>query len=369
MMRISGKQEATAYGCIQSNNDMIYVRVQYIILHTSYYTTHITQILFKKLHTTMKIVILDAYTVDQGELSWGELDRLVEVEAYERTAPEDIVKRCKNAEMVLTNKAVLNASILNKLPRLQYIGVLATGYNVVDLEAANRQNIAVTNIPAYSTESVAQMVFCHMLNIVGRTDYYAQENRKGRWSHCADFCYLDHNLFELYGKRMGIIGLGNTGMATARIAAAFGMKVFAFTSKDEEELPYGIKKMDMDTIFETCDIISLHCPLNDKTHHLVNSERLATMKPDAILINTGRGPLVDDNALADALNNNVIAAYGTDVLTVEPAEENNPLLHAKNCYITPHIAWATNEARQRLINICVENVRAYLDGEPINQVN
>ncbi len=317
----------------------------------------------------MKIVILDAYSVDQGELSWAELSSLADVEAYERTAPEDIVARCKNAEMVLTNKAVFSASVLNKLPRLQYIGVLATGYNVVDLEAATKQNIVVTNIPAYSTESVAQMVFCHLLNIVGRTDHYARENRKGRWSRSEDFCYLDHNLFELHGKRMGIIGLGNTGMATARIAAAFGMQVFAFTSKDEDSLPYGIKKMDMDGIFELCDIVSLNCPLNDKTFHLVNKERLATMKKNAILINTGRGPLVDDKAVAEALNGNVIAAYGTDVLAVEPAESDNPLLTAKNCYITPHIAWATVEARQRLINICVENVRAYLDGEPVNQVN
>lgn len=317
----------------------------------------------------MKIVILDAYTVDQGKLSWEELNKLADVEAYERTAPEDVVARCKNAEMVLTNKVVLTAPILNKLPRLQYIGVLATGYNVVDLEAANRQNIVVTNIPAYSTESVAQMTFCHILNIVGRTDHYARENRNGKWSHAQDFCYLDHNLFELYGKRMGIVGLGNTGMATARIASAFGLNVVAFTSKDEDMLPYGIKKVDMDTLFETCDIISLHCPLNDSTFHLVNKERLDTMKANAILINTGRGPLVDDDALAEALNNGTIAAYGTDVLTKEPAEENNPLLKAKHCYITPHIAWATNEARQRLMNICVENVRAYLDGEPVNQVN
>lgn len=317
----------------------------------------------------MKIVILDAYTVDQGKLSWEELNKLADVEAYERTNPEDVVARCKNAEMVLTNKVALTASILNKLPRLQYIGVLATGYNVVDLEAANRQNIVVTNIPAYSTESVAQMAFCHILNIVGRTDHYARENRNGKWSRSQDFCYLDHNLFELHGKRMGIIGLGNTGMATARIASAFGLNVVAFTSKDEDTLPYGIKKVDMDTLFETCDIISLHCPLNDNTLHLVNKDRLESMKTNAILINTGRGPLVDDEALADALNNGTIAAYGTDVLTKEPAEEDNPLLKAKHCYITPHIAWATNEARQRLMNICLENVRAYLDGEPVNQVN
>lgn len=271
--------------------------------------------------------------------------------------------------MVLTNKVVLDASVLNMLPRLQYIGVLATGYNVVDLEVASRQNIVVTNIPAYSTESVAQMVFCHLLNIVSHVDYYAIENRSGRWSNSPDFCYLDHNLFELNGKKMGIVGLGNTGMATARIAAGFGLQVLAYTSKDEDDLPYGIKKADLDTLFEQCDIISLHCPLTDDTFHLVNAERLATMKSSAILINTGRGPLVDDAAVAEALNSDQLAAYGADVITTEPPASDNPLLSAKNSYLTPHIAWATREARQRLINICTENVRAYLDGEPVNQVN
>lgn len=317
----------------------------------------------------MKIVILDAYTIDQGELSWKSLETLATVEAYARTSPEEVAARCKNAEIVLTNKVVLDATILNKLPRLQYIGVLATGYNVVDLQAATRQNIIVTNIPAYSTESVAQMVFCHILNIVGRTDHYANENRQGRWCRSLDFCYLDHNLFELNGKKMGIIGLGNTGMATARIASAFGMKVMAFTSKQEDSLPYGIQKADIDSIFENCDIVSLHCPLTPDTQHLVNAERLKSMKSEAIIINTGRGSLVDDQAMAEALNTNKIAAFGADVLTTEPASEDNPLLKAKNCYLTPHIAWATREARLRLINICTENVRAYLDGEPVNQVN
>lgn len=317
----------------------------------------------------MKIVILDAYTVDQGELTWDGLKELAEVEAYERTVPDEVIARCKGAEIVLTNKVVLDATVLNMLPRLQYIGVLATGYNVVDLEVASRQNIVVTNIPAYSTESVAQMVFCHLLNIVSHVDYYAIENRSGKWTNSPDFCYLDHDLFELHGKKMGIIGLGNTGMATARIATGFGMQVLACTSKDEDDLPYGIMKADLDTIFEQCDIISLHCPLTEDTLHLVNAERINTMKSSAILINTGRGPLIDDDAVADALNNDQIAAYGADVLTTEPAPADNPLLTAKNCYLTPHIAWATREARLRLINICTENVRAYLDGEPMNQVN
>ena len=317
----------------------------------------------------MKIVILDGYTVTQGDLDWKVLEQYADIEVYERTAPEDVVARCKGAEMVLTNKVVLDAAILNMLPRLMYIGVLATGYNVVDLEAATRQSIVVTNIPAYSTNSVAQMVFSHILNIVSRVDYYAQENRKGKWSNSADFCYLDHNLFELAGKKMGIIGLGNTGMATAKIALGFGMNVLAYTSKDAEELPEGIRKVTMDDLMESSDIISLHCPLNDDTRHIINAESIKKMKKSAIIINTGRGPLVNDNDVAEALNNDQIAAYGADVVTTEPIPADNPLLSAKNCYLTPHIAWATREARQRLISICADNIKAFIDGEAINQVN
>lgn len=317
----------------------------------------------------MKIVILDGYTVTQDDLDWSALNNIAEVEVYDRTAPEDVVARCKGAEMVLTNKVILDAAILNMLPRLMYIGVLATGYNVVDLEAASRQSIVVTNIPAYSTNSVAQMVFSHILNIVSRVDHYANENRKGRWSNSQDFCYLDHGLMELAGKKMGIIGLGNTGMATARIALGFGMDVLAYTSKDEDELPEGIKKMDIDDLLAVADIISLHCPLNDKTRHLINAKSIATMKRSAIIINTGRGPLVNDADLAEALNTDQIAAYGAEVLTTEPAPADNPLLSASNCYLTPHIAWATREARQRLINTCVNNIKAFIDGEAENQVN
>ncbi|MBR6197926.1 MAG: D-2-hydroxyacid dehydrogenase [Bacteroidaceae bacterium] len=317
----------------------------------------------------MKIVILDGYTVTQNDLNWNALEDIAEVEVYERTSPEEVVTRCKGAEMVLTNKVVLDAATLNMLPRLMYIGVLATGYNVVDLEAATRQSIVVTNIPAYSTNSVAQMVFSHILNIVSRVGHYAEENRKGKWSNSADFCYLDHNLFELAGKKIGIIGLGNTGKATAQIALGFGMNVLAYTSKDAEDLPEGIRKVTMDELMEMSDIISLHCPLNDDTRHIINAENLSKMKHSAIVINTGRGPLVNDNDVAEALNNDVIAAYGADVVTTEPVSADNPLLTAKNCFLTPHIAWATHEARQRLINICVDNVKAFIDGEAINQVN
>lgn len=317
----------------------------------------------------MKIVILDGYTVTQEDLDWSSLEQLADVEVYERTAPEDVVARCKGAEMVLTNKVVLDAAILNMLPRLMYIGVLATGYNVVDLEAATRQSIVVTNIPAYSTNSVAQMVFSHILNIVSRVDHYAQENRKGRWSNSPDFCYLDHSLVELAGKKMGIIGLGNTGMATAKIALGFGMNVLAYTSKDEDDLPEGIKKMELEDLLSVSDIVSLHCPLNDDTRELINAESIATMKRTAIIINTGRGPLVNDADVAEALNTDQIAAYGADVITTEPVPADNPLLGAKNCFLTPHIAWATREARQRLINTCVENIKAFIDGEAVNKVN
>lgn len=317
----------------------------------------------------MRIVILDGFSVNPGDLSWDELNQFGEVIIYERTSEDEVIDRCKGAEIILTNKVVLDATTLNMLPRLQYIGVLATGYNVVDLEVASRQNIVVTNIPAYSTESVAQMVFAHILNIVSRVEHYARENRKGRWTNSSDFCYLDHNLTELYGKRMGIIGLGNTGMATARIAQAFGLNVMAYTSKDEDELPNGIRKVTLEQLYSESDIISLHCPLTDSTRHMINKETLATMKPSAILINTGRGPLVDDNAVATALHKGIIAAYGADVLTTEPPKEDNPLLSAPYCYLTPHIAWATKEARTRLLNICIGNIKAFIDGEPINQVN
>lgn len=315
----------------------------------------------------MKIVILDGYTVSQDDLSWSVLDEFAEVEVYDRTSAEDVVKRCKDAEMVLTNKVVLDSFTLNQLPRLMYIGVLATGYNVVDLEAAEKQSIVVTNIPAYSTKSVAQMVFSHLLNIVSMVGKYAESNREGEWTRSEDFCYLRHNLFELSGKRFGIVGLGNIGMEVAKIANAFDMEVLAYTSKTDD-LPYGIRRVSLDELFTSSDVISLHCPLNDETHHMVDAKRLKSMKPSAILINTGRGPLVKDDELVEALNANVIAAYGADVMTVEPPDADNQLLKAKNCYLTPHIAWATREARQRLMRICRDNIKAFLDGKPVNVV-
>lgn len=316
----------------------------------------------------MKIVILDGYGMNPGDMSWRPVEELGELTVYDCTSPTDVVKRAGGAEIVLTNKTVLDAAAIDALPALRYIGVLATGYNVVDIQAAARRGIVVTNIPAYSTESVAQMVFAHLLAITNRVEHYAADNRAGRWSHCPDFCYWDEPLRELAGKTFGIVGMGNIGSAVARIALAFGMKVKAFTSKEPSALPAGVEKATMDEIFAMSDVVSLHCPLTDSTRHLVNAARLALMKPTAILINTGRGPLVDDRALADALNGHRIYAAGIDVMTTEPPKADNPLLSARNCFITPHQAWATTEARQRLLAIAASNIRAFLSGSACNTV-
>ena len=315
----------------------------------------------------MKTVILDAHTVNPGDLSWERITDLGETVIYPRTAPENVISRCEDADIVLTNKVVLDADMLNMLPHLKYIGVLATGYNVVDLETATRQNIVVTNIPAYSTQSVAQMVWAHILNITNKVEYYTDRNSNGRWTNSPDFCYYDFTHQELSGKTIGIVGLGNTGMAVARIALAFGMKVIAYTSK--EPLQDGIKKVSMEQLFSQSDILTLHCPLNKETYHLVSRARLQLMKPSAIIINTSRGQVVNEQDLADALNTGKIAAFGCDVLSAEPAKAENPLLTARNCYITPHIAWATKEARIRLINICADNIKAFIKGKAVNQVN
>lgn len=316
----------------------------------------------------MKIVVLDGYGLNPGDLTWSGLEALGELKVYDRTAPEELLERSKDADALITNKTVIAKEDMASLPKLRYIGVLATGYNVVDIDAAKERGIVVTNIPAYSTDSVAQMVFAHLLNITQRVGYYADENRRGRWTANADFCYWDTPLLELAGKKMGIVGFGHIGQATARIAQAFGMEVGVFTSKEQSALPVGMKKMELDELFASCDVVSLHCPLTPSTKEMVNAKRLNAMKPNAILINTGRGPLVHEQDLADALNEGRIAAAGLDVLSVEPAAEGNPLLSARNCFITPHIAWATKEARIRLMNIAVHNLRSYQEGKVVNNV-
>ena len=318
-----------------------------------------------------KIVVLDGYAANPGDISWEPWKELGELTVYERTAPDETVARCKDAEIVLTNKVILDAKVIEQLPALRYIGVLATGYNVVDLEAASKHGIIVTNIPAYSTLSVAQMVFAHLLNITHHVAQHAERVTNGAWQNSKDFCFWDSELIELDGLTLGIVGLGNIGRAVACIALTFGMKVMAYRSKSEEALAeMGIQKAaSYEDIFRTADVVSLHCPLNAQTKHLVNAERLALMKPSAILINTGRGPLIDEEALADALNSGKIYAAGVDVLTQEPPRAGSPLIGARNCYITPHVAWATRAARERLDKIAFENVRAYLSGTPQNVVN
>lgn len=316
----------------------------------------------------MKIVVLDGYALNPGDLSWSELEALGDCVIYDRTAPDQVVARAAEAEIVLTNKTVLTATHIAQLPQLSYIGVLATGYNVVDIAAAKARQIVVTNIPAYSTPSVGQMVFAHILNIAQQVQHHSEEVHKGRWTNNPDFCFWDSPLIELLGKKIGLIGLGQTGYNTARIALGFGMKVWAHTSKSRLQLPPEIKKMEIEQIFKECDIISLHCPLTEENSEFVNAKLLSIMKPTAVLINTGRGGLINEQDLADALNNDQLYAAGLDVLSTEPPLADNPLLGAKNCYITPHIAWATFAARQRLMNIMTENIRAFQSGKPIHNV-
>ena len=317
----------------------------------------------------MNIVVLDGFTMNPGDLSWNELAELGSLKVYDRTSAGQVLERAKDAEAILTNKTVIDAASLRSLPKLKYVGVLATGYNVVDINVAKELGIVVTNIPAYSTESVAQMVFAHILNITHRVGRYSDEARSGVWSRQADFSYTNSPLMELCGKKIGIVGFGNTGSATARIAAAFGMEVLAYTSKPQSALPAGVTKADsIDDVFRMSDIVSLHCPLNKETSEIANAAHLSLMKKSAILINTGRGGLVNEQDLAEALRENRIKAAGLDVMVNEPPREDNPLLKLDNCFITPHIAWATYEARVRLMNQTVKNLRSFIEGNIINNV-
>ena len=317
----------------------------------------------------MRIVILDGFTTTQHDLSWKEVEILGEVIVYDRTHPDDTVERCRGAVAVLTNKVVLSADVIAQLPELKYIGVLATGYNVVDLEAARQQGIVVTNIPAYSTMSVAQMVFAHILNVTMHVDHYAVGNRNGRWSRSEDFCWMDTPVVELSGKILGIVGLGNIGSAVARIANAFGMEVMAVTSKEQPLLPNYIKKVTKDELFHTSDFISLHCPLTESTRGLICRESISKMKPGVVIINTGRGLLVNEQDMAEALQQGRVGAFCADVLAQEPPAANHPLSGSPRAYITPHIAWASREARMRLIHIAAANLEAFLNGKPQNVVS
>jgi glycerate dehydrogenase len=317
----------------------------------------------------MNIVVLDGYTLNPGDLSWKDLESLGQCTVYDRSAPNEVVPRAKDAEIVLTNKTVLPSDTIKQLPKMKYIGVLATGYNIVDIGTAQDKDIPVTNVPMYGTQSVAQMVFAHLLTLAQHAAHHAQTVIAGRWTSNPDFCYWDMPLIELAGLTMGIIGFGRIGQATARLAIAFGMNVIFYDIAKPSSLPEGCQSAGLDDIFRTSDVISLHCPLTSDTKKVINTERLELMKKTAFLINTSRGPLVDEQALAEALNNKLIAGAGLDVLSEEPPCANNPLLKARNCYITPHIAWATIAARKRLLQKAVDNVASFLKGKPQNIVN
>lgn len=316
----------------------------------------------------MKIVILDSYAANPGDLTWQPLAGLGELTCHDNTTPGQVTARAAGAEIVLTNKVVINAGIIDALPQLRYVGVLATGYNVVDIQACHQRGITVTNVPAYSTPSVAQMVMAHLLEHTNAVGQYTSEIRKaGAWTRSPQFCYYSTPVTELAGKVMGIVGLGNIGQAVTRLALALGMRVLALTSKSQDTLPQGVTKAhDLAHLLRNSDVVSLHCPLCPDTHHLINASTLQLMKPTALLINTGRGPLVDEAALADALRHGTIAGAGVDVLAQEPPAAGNPLLTAPNCTITPHIAWASLEARTRLLDTAISNVRAFIQGHPVN---
>lgn len=315
----------------------------------------------------LKIVVLDGYTLNPGDLSWGDLKALGQCTVHDRTAPDRLMGRAKGAQVLLTNKVVLEREAMGQLPELAYIGVLATGYNVVDMEAARERGIVVTNVPAYSTDSVAQLVFALLLELASGVGKHDEAVHAGKWSKSPDFSFNKISMVELAGLTLGIVGFGETGRAVARIAEAFKMKVIVHTRTQGEG--DGIRYVDLDTVFTGSDVVSLHCPLTPETEGMVNSDRLRRMKDTAILINTSRGPVVDEPALADALNTGQIAGAAVDVLSVEPPSVDNPLLEARNCIITPHIAWATLAARKRLMDTVVRNVRAWMKGKPENVIS
>ncbi len=315
----------------------------------------------------MNIVVLDGFTLNPGDLSWSELESLGPCEVYDRTAPAEVMGRAGGAEILLTNKTELGREHILSLPRLRYIGVLATGTNVVDLAAARERGIPVTNVPAYSTRSVAQTTIALLLELTQHAGHHAETVREGRWARSADWCYWDYPLIELEGLTLGIVGFGRIGRAVGELAAALGMRVLACNAASRPAAPF-VRAVDLETLFRESDVVSLHCPLTEQTRGLINAERLSWMKPTAFLLNTSRGLLVDEAALAEALNSGRIAGAGLDVLSAEPPAADNPLLQAKNCLITPHLAWATRSARSRLLRIAVENVRRFLQGSPQNLV-
>ena len=317
----------------------------------------------------MKIVILDGYTLNPGDLSWESLQSLGDVTVYDRSAPDQIVERAANAEIVLVNKVVLSDAHLEQLPDLKYVGVMATGYNNVDVSAAKKQNIIVTNVKAYGPASVAQHTFGLLLALTNHLELHSQSVRNGDWAASQDFCYWKTPLIELAGKTLGLVGLGDIGSKVADIAKAMGMNVIAYRKNPGKSENNGITMVSLDALFEASDVISLHCPLTEETRELINTTRLGQMKSSAFLLNTGRGPLINEQDLANALQNGTIAGAGLDVLSTEPPAADNPLLSAPNCIITPHIAWASFEARKRLLQMVADNIAAFINGNPANVVS
>ena len=317
----------------------------------------------------MNIVVVDGHTLNPGDLSWEELKALGSCVIYERSTPAEVLKRAVDAQILITNKAPLGREQIRALPRLRYIGVTATGYNIIDVAAAREQGIIVTNVPAYGTRSVAQHTFALLLELTQHAGHHSQRVRDGAWVRSPDWCFWEHPLVELDGLTMGILGFGRIGRAVGDLAQAFGMRVISAESPRSRDLPRGVSSVGLDALFSAADVVSLHCPLTDDTRHLVNASRLARMKPTAFLLNTSRGPLVDEAALAEALNAGGIAGAGLDVLSTEPPHADNPLLTARNCIITPHQAWATRAARARLMSVAVSNVKSFLEGKPQNVVS
>jgi len=313
----------------------------------------------------MKIVVLDGFALNPGDLSWDDLKAMGEVKIYDRTAPSETIERASGAQILLTNKTLLMAEELDQLPDLKYIGVLATGYNVVDTDAARQKGIIVTNVPSYGTMSVAQHVFALILEFFNGVGSLSDGVRKGKWSRSIDFCYWDKPLTEIETMTLGIIGFGRIGRAVALIAEAFGMKVIVHDPGKVN----GYESCSLDELLIKSDIVTLHCPLTPETRGIINSERLTLMKSSALLVNTARGPLIIEQDLADALNEAKLAGAALDVLSDEPPSEDNPLLSAKNCIITPHVAWASFAARKRLLGIAVDNIRFFLEGKPVNVLN
>jgi len=316
----------------------------------------------------MKIVVLDGYTLNPGDLSWNELGALGDVEVHEHSTAAQVVERARDAQVVLTNKTPITRQIIEQLPQVRYIGVLATGFNIVDVGAARERDIPVCNVPTYGTASVAQAAIAHVLNLTQRIGDHAVAVAGNRWAQCRDFSFQDHPLVELEGLTFGVIGFGRTGRRTAELARAFGMEILAHTRTPDAAIDW-TRFVDVDELLRRSDVVSLHCPLTPETEHIINAERLDLMKPAAFLVNTSRGPLIDEQALLSALEAGTIAGAGLDVMAVEPPPADHPLYSARNCYVTPHNAWATGAARQRLLGTVVDNVAAFAAGTPQNVVN